>query len=104
MHTPNCSETLWCLSHPESVHWAEWENEDEAVLYINSTGQTVLVSLLCISLLEILKNSSQTLTTLVQSISQSIDEELQATELQSSIQSTLQQLQQFGAIEQCPSH
>ena len=92
----------WRLTNTNNIEWAEWENDDEAVLYINSTGQTVLVSLLCITLLELLQHRKQSLNNLVKYISDSIDENFEASELRSSIQITLQQLQQFGAIEQCP--
>ena len=91
----------WRLTNTNNIEWAEWENDDEAVLYINNTGQTILVSLLCISMLELFHNRKQSLNSLVKYISDSIDENVETSELQSSIQITLQQLQQFGAIEQC---
>ena len=93
-------DSPWCLS--SIAYWAEWKKNDEAVLYLSSTGETVLVSLLTISVLESLKKQNLTLSDLMSHLSPSLDGDITPDELKEALHNCLGHLQQLGVIEQCP--
>ena len=64
----NSTAMKWCLSESTTVHWAEWENSYECVIYIDSTGETILGSVLSITLLEAITCKPQTLNNLVTNV------------------------------------
>ena len=97
------SEIIWCLSRSTPVHWAEWNNSDEAVLYIETTGQTLVISLFTVYILELLSSGSYNQHTLYELMKDSTDKDIQANELKTSIHTTLNQLQQLDVIEPCPN-
>ena len=91
----------WCLNKNNVVHWADWENNDESVIYFESTGETALVSLLSLILLEAISSKPQTLNSLTTTISNLTEESIEEHELLTAINSSLAQLKQFDVIEPC---
>jgi len=92
-------DTVWFLSVFDTVHWVEWPDENESVLYMQRSGETIVVSALSIAILELLKAKPCNIVEFFSELSQCMDESVEEQALMLAIRSNLTQLQQIGAID-----
>jgi PqqD family protein of HPr-rel-A system len=96
-------EIKYSLSPYDTVHWAEWDDSDECVLFLQKSGMTTIVSTLSLVILDILTRQPSSEASLFSQVSKHVDESVDERTLASAIQSNLTQLQQIGAIENVSS-
>ena len=91
-------DTVWFLSVFDTVHWVEWPDEHECVLFMQKSGEMAVISTLGVAILEALRIQPCSIVQLSSHISLCMDESVEEQVLALAIKSNLSQLQQIGAI------
>lgn len=91
------TETQWIVNGPESFHWAVWDDEEDAVLFHQGSGDTLLVNPLAELILRELQKNPKSKADIALAASRYFDIENDE-KLESSIRSTLNAFRTLGLV------
>ena len=95
---PLAQPEFWSLAFAGRPSFHFWDGEDQAVTYNPATGDTHLIDLLALELLELLGQSAGPLEQIAARMAGVFDTQVEPAQIAERIESTLLQLQDAGLV------